>query len=34
VTFLATDHPDRFARIGRAFLGDALSRSEVQWIDL
>jgi hypothetical protein len=25
---------DGFARVGRAFLGDALLRSEIQWIDL
>jgi glutamate racemase len=34
VTFMVTDHPDRFARVGRAFLGDELSGPEIQWIDL
>ncbi len=33
-TFLVTDHPDRFARVGAAFLGEALPKASIEWIDL
>lgn len=34
VKFLATDAPDRFARVGAAFLGQAIDPSDVELIDL
>ncbi|HEX4533851.1 MAG TPA: glutamate racemase [Rhizomicrobium sp.] len=33
-TFLATDAPERFARVGEIFLGRAIAESEVELIDL
>jgi glutamate racemase len=34
VRFLATDSPERFARVGSRFLGQAISTSDVELIDL
>ncbi|MDO9631203.1 MAG: aspartate/glutamate racemase family protein, partial [Humidesulfovibrio sp.] len=34
VRFFATDDPDRFARVGEIFLGEALSPSDVTLVDL
>jgi glutamate racemase len=34
VSFLATDDPERFARVGAAFLGVAIDGSEVERVDL
>jgi glutamate racemase len=34
VTLLATDGPERFARVGAVFLGQALSPADVEIVDL
>jgi glutamate racemase len=34
VSLLATDGPERFARVGSRFLGESVSASDVELVDL